>query len=199
MPRTKAAFEAMRERTRLNIERAALQLFARKGLSVTVGEIAATAAVSKGLLYSHYPSKEALIAQLVRQAIVISGQSIKELAESEAAAAEKIQQITALMCAMLATESVGIDYFMFMVQVGMSGFALPEALYDANFPNPIASLAQIIAAGQAAGSVVDGDPAQLASVYWATVQGLCCYAVSGNLLAPDPAMLSRILLKEQFL
>ena len=199
VPRTKEAFEAMRENTRLKIETAALPLFARKGLSVTVGELAQAAEVSKGLLYSHYPSKEALIAELVRQATVISGQKIKEIALSGDAAAEKVKQISAMMCQMLTDYPVGIDYFMFMVQVGMSGFPMREMGYNPDLPNPVESLARIISTGQNEGSVVDGAPELLASVYWATIQGLCCYAVTGLPLSPNPAMLSRILLKESFL
>ncbi|MCL2746939.1 MAG: TetR/AcrR family transcriptional regulator, partial [Coriobacteriia bacterium] len=48
----------MRESTKQKIEAAALSLFARKGLSVKVSEIAEAAGVSQGLLYSHYPSKD---------------------------------------------------------------------------------------------------------------------------------------------
>jgi len=199
MPRTKEAFGAMRESTRLKIETAALPLFARKGLSVTVGELAQAAEVSKGLLYSHYPSKEALIAELVRQAIVISGQKIKEIALSDDTAAQKAKRISAMMCEMLTDCPVGIDYFMFMVQVGMSGFPIQETGYSPDLPNPVESLARIISAGQNEGSVVDGAPELLASVYWATIQGLCCYAVTGLPLSPNPTMLSRILLKERFL
>ena len=46
MPRSKEAFEAMRQTTRAKIETAALSLFARKGLAVKVGEIAEAAGVS---------------------------------------------------------------------------------------------------------------------------------------------------------
>ncbi|KAA5804736.1 TetR/AcrR family transcriptional regulator [Alkalicaulis satelles] len=43
------------------IERAALTLFARKGIDgVTTREIAALASVAEGSIYRHYPSKEAL-------------------------------------------------------------------------------------------------------------------------------------------
>jgi hypothetical protein len=89
---------------------------------------------------------------------------------------------------------------MFMVQVGMSGFKVPEgSLYSSDLPNPIESLARAIAQGQAEGSAVKGDPLQLAIIYWAVVQGLCCYSITGMAVAPDPKMLNRILLKENFL
>lgn len=200
MPRTKEAFEAMRENTRKKIETAALSLFARKGLAVTVDEIARSAGLSKGLLYNHYPSKDALIAELVGQATTLSGKSIMGFIENDTPAAEKIKKITKMMCQMFSESPNAIDYFMFMVQVYMSGFSIPEAAeYSPDIPNPIGSLAAILAQGQAEGSVVSGDTMQLSTVYWAAFQGLCCYAITGMPLLPDPKVLMRILLKESFL
>lgn len=200
MPRTKEAFEAMRETTRQKIEAVALSLFARKGISVTIGEIAQTAGLSKGLLYSHYPSKDALIAELMRRATVTSGQNIMSLSLSDSTAATKVKQITAMMCKMFSEVPIGIEYFMFMIQVGMSGFQVPEtAQYSAELPNPVESLVSIIAQGQSEGSVVNGDTLQLSTVYWAAFQGLCCYAITGMPVSPSPQMLNRILLKEDFI
>lgn len=200
MPRSKKVFDAMRENTRNKIEAAALSLFARKGLSVTINEIARAGDLSQGLLYSHYPSKDALIAELVRQAVSISGQSIQEIAKNDASALVKIKQTTSMMCQMFADHHMGIDYFMFMLQVGMSGFKMPDAtLYTSDLPNPVDSFAQVISQGQTEGTVVDGDPIQLATIYWAATQGLCCYAITGMPLSPVPKMLNRIVLKESFL
>lgn len=198
MPRSKASFDAMRESTRVKIEAAALSLFARKGLSVTVGDIARAGGVSQGLLYSHYPSKDALIAELVRQATSISGQGIIDIAQSNALAVVKIRQITDMMCQMFAEHHKGIDYFMFMIQVGMSGFQVPEnASYTADSPNPVETLARIVMQGQFEGSAVSGDPVQLSIVYWAVIQGLCCYAIAGMPVLPNPQMINRILLLEE--
>ena len=196
MPRKKEAFEVMRKTTRQKIETVALSLFARKGLSVTVDEIAKTAALSKGLLYSHYSSKEALIAELARQAAVISSARIKEIADKDASAAEKIRQITGMMCEMLSSNRIGIDYFMFMFQASMSDFQIQDGLYRADTPNPVERLARIISEGQAEGSAVNGDPVQLATVYWAAIQGLCCNNISSIPLPPVSEILSRIILKE---
>lgn len=47
--------------TKARIERAAISLFAKRGVdAVTTREIAADSGVSEGALYRHYPSKEAL-------------------------------------------------------------------------------------------------------------------------------------------
>jgi AcrR family transcriptional regulator len=198
MPKTKEAFEAMRQTTRQKIEAAALSLFARKGLAVKVGEIAEASGVSQGLMYSHYPSKDALIAELVKQATTISGKTIMDIKGNDGAAAEKVKTISSVMCPMFSDSPIGIDYFMFMTQVGMSGFKVPGASwYSAEQPNPIEILANIVVQGQAEGSVVDGDPVQLATIYWAVIQGLCCYSITGMPVKPDPQILNRLLLKEE--
>ena len=72
-------------------------------------------------------------------------------------------------------------------------------LYPEDSPNPAVSLAQIIGQGQLEGTVAPGDPFQLATVYWAAIQGLCCYAITGMPVSPDPRVLNRILLKEELL
>jgi len=197
MPPKKEESDDMRETTRQKIKAAAMSLFARKGLLVTTDEIAKTAALSNDILCSHYPSKEELINELIQQAVVISSASIKEVADRDSSAAVKIKQITAMMCEMLSGSFIGIDYFMFMIQVNMSGFKLPDiGRYMADIQYPLETLTRIISEGQAEGSVVKGDPVQLATVYWAAIQGLCCYVISGVPLSPVPEILSRIILKE---
>jgi AcrR family transcriptional regulator len=200
MPRSKDAFEAMRQSTRQKIETTALSLFARKGLSVKVGEIAKASGVSQGLMYSHYRSKDALITELVRQAITISSTSVMGIANSNNTAAVTIMNISKMMCSMFSEAPIGIDYFMFMAQVGMSGLVPEEmTVFSAELPNPAQTLSRIIKRGQTEGTVVPGDPLQLSIVYWAAIQGLCSYTVTGMTIMPEPMVLNRILLKENYL
>jgi len=196
MPRSKEAFEAMKETTRIKIEKAALPLFAKKGFSVSISEIAAAAGVSKGLLYNNFSSKEALVIELARQAITASERSMKAIADNNDNAVDKINRVTTMICDMFTANHADIDYFMFMAQAGMSGFRVKELVYDVyDLTNPNETFTQIISAGQSEGTVISGDPEQLAMTYWATVQGLCCYILMGMKLSPKPEMLLRILLK----
>ena len=56
---------AGRQRRLARILAAAEELFATQGFAkTTVDEIAAAASVSKGLVYDHYPSKEALLGEV---------------------------------------------------------------------------------------------------------------------------------------
>lgn len=200
MPRTKEAFASMRETTKKKIETTAIQLFAKKGLSVTIDEIAKAAGISKGLLYNHFPSKEELIAALAKGATEISGKSIQALSQSPDSALHKIKGMTAMMNDMLTTQHIGINSFMFMIQVGMSGFPLPpEVTYSPDTPNPIDSLAAIIKQGQREETVVEGDATQLAITYWGVIQGICCYVATGMPIATKPEMFHRILIREAFI
>ena len=124
-----------------------------------------------------------------------------EIAGSNGTAAAKIKRITDMMCRMFSgTSPVGIDYFMFMVQVGLNGFWVKEASqYSQEYPSPIESLAHVIVQGQRERSVTLGSQLDMSVVYWAAIQGLCCYAASGVRVSPEPKTLNRILLREEYL
>ena len=200
IPRSKEVFEDMRQTTRQKIEAAALSLFARRGLSVKVAEIAKTAGVSQGLMYSHYQSKDALIFELIKQAMTISGQYVMNIAIGEGTSVDKVKRITDMMCEMFSKAPIGIDYFMFMVQVGMSSQIPKESMaFSENVPNPAQILAEIIKQGQTEGTIAEGDPLQLSIVYWAAIQGLCGYAITGMPVTHEPIILNRILIKENHL
>lgn len=62
MPRTKKQFEEIRSKSRENIEKIALELFAINGYHATsISQIAKKAGISKGLLYNYYENKEQLL------------------------------------------------------------------------------------------------------------------------------------------
>lgn len=63
-------YSRTREKTKNAIESAALQLFASEGyFSASVSKIALKAGVSKGLMYSYYDNKEALLRAMVGSAV----------------------------------------------------------------------------------------------------------------------------------
>jgi AcrR family transcriptional regulator len=65
-PRSSEQFAELRQRSRTAILDAASELFARKGYAATTTEeIARHAGISKGLIYNHFPSKEAILEVLL--------------------------------------------------------------------------------------------------------------------------------------
>ena len=66
MPRTKEQFEVMRKGSRQKILDAALEVFAKQSYhSASVGSIAKTAGISKGLMYNYFKSKEDMLNELM--------------------------------------------------------------------------------------------------------------------------------------
>ncbi len=196
-PRTNQQFSQMRETTKEKIERSSIFLFSRYGLSVTITQIAKHAGISQGLLYQHFVSKDALIAALVEKALNGSSLAIGSIFNAESSAIEKVEQISQMMMGMLQEpEHQGTQLFLFMIQVGMSN---PQQeivkTLSTNANKPILYLSQIIEQGQREGSVKDGNSFSLAIVYWAAVQGLCCYCLTGMPIPYEPKILSKILLK----
>ncbi len=69
-PRTSEQFSEMRESARKRIMEAALELFANKGYHTTsISQIAKEAAISKGLMYNYFESKEALLKEVIFEGV----------------------------------------------------------------------------------------------------------------------------------
>jgi AcrR family transcriptional regulator len=71
VPRTQEANEALRQKSRERILKAAVRLFSRRGFGgATVRAIAEEAGVALGLMYAHFPSKEAVLAALMDASVL---------------------------------------------------------------------------------------------------------------------------------
>jgi AcrR family transcriptional regulator len=69
-PRSKLLSEQMKAKSRNAIVLAALELFAKKGFSATTtDEIAKKAKVSKGLIFSHFPTKQDILLAIIDEEI----------------------------------------------------------------------------------------------------------------------------------
>ena len=79
MPRNEQANEEIRKETTKKILDAATEVFAAKGRSVTIADIAAKAEVSQGLAYHYFSSKEEIFAILVKQAAEAGGGPIERI------------------------------------------------------------------------------------------------------------------------
>lgn len=69
MPRTEQQFEKIRKDKRETIMQVALKLFSTETYhATTVSKIASAAGISKGLMYNYFPSKEALLLEILEEA-----------------------------------------------------------------------------------------------------------------------------------
>jgi AcrR family transcriptional regulator len=89
-PRTAAQNQALRDESRGRIVAAAVHLFAEQGYEGTsVKQIAATAGVAQGLLYSHFASKEALLRAIFEQSVADVQESFARAAQDSGSPVER--------------------------------------------------------------------------------------------------------------
>jgi AcrR family transcriptional regulator len=68
-PKTDLQFQAIRDKSRLNIMEAATELIARQGFQGTsISDIAGAAGISKGLMYNYFKSKDDLLDAIIMKA-----------------------------------------------------------------------------------------------------------------------------------
>ena len=77
-PRTKEQVEEIRNRSMVQIQDAALDLFAHQGFHKTsISQIAKKARVSKGLIYNYYQSKDHLLESIIQDAVEVGEEMIE--------------------------------------------------------------------------------------------------------------------------
>jgi AcrR family transcriptional regulator len=177
MPRTKDQFDVIREATKQKISAAGLKLFAHKGLDATsIQDIASEAGISAGLLYHYYKSKEELFVELVETAIHAALEGIHSFFDLDLPPAEKIRLFTREVIADIGAGELTSQYYMLMILSSLTdnipekAAAIREAGYEA-----FTLLADVVTEGQAQGEVREGDPRELALIYFSTIQGLAVY------------------------
>jgi AcrR family transcriptional regulator len=91
-PRTKAQNEAIREQARKQIIEAAFELFANEGYGKTsIAAVAQKAAVSKGLIYHYFGSKQEILEAILEQLVAL-GEEMTSFPDNFTAQ-DKIRQI----------------------------------------------------------------------------------------------------------
>ena len=83
-PKTENQFEAIRQKSRINIKETALELFAQLGYhSTSISRIAKEAGISKGLMYNYFDSKKALLNEIVLDTVEVTETAIIDAINSE--------------------------------------------------------------------------------------------------------------------
>lgn len=173
MPRTKEQNERMRQATREKIQAAAAELFAKKGLTGTnVQEIADLSEISIGLLYRHYKTKDALFAEMVEFALE-GLKKITELFETEGSPKELLMQIAAEVHYDLVTNGEFVNLLILLTQAFLSGSTTGGverlAQQDARM---LDATSKLIERGQLLGEFRQGNPKEMSSMFFSTIQGL---------------------------
>ena len=187
----------MREDRRRRILSEAVRLFATRGLGATrVGDIAAAAGMSQGLLYHYFASKEEIFTDIVRRAFEQMNAAARDLERAPQPPREKLETMVRQVLRGIRESEDCVWYSSLISLASISDATPPEAREILRLERevPYRAVASIVAAGQQEGTVGPGDPEDLALLFWTTVKGLALHrvALGEAFRLPDPSALVRI-------
>jgi AcrR family transcriptional regulator len=181
-PRSEEQNQLIRDERYDQILEHAMRLFAKQGYAATkISDVARSAALSQGLVYHYFASKEEMFIAAVRQTIELSNNSIKMLTELPLEPDEKMRMLT----------ERNIDYknpgdyalrWLLMFQVGLTDSTPVKAreLLRGKFA-AVVYVEEIIRAGQEKGLFNSTkDAGSLAIAYWSLMQGLVFFNALNN-------------------
>ncbi len=183
-----------RARRKEDILQAARAVFADYGWHrATVDAIAARAEVSKGTIYLYFDSKEAILAELVLQALAELTGELRQASDS-GSVLQPEQKLKAMAQAYLAYAESAPDYFRLLTAYDGGNFqqGIPEDLQAdllAQSNRALDAVSQVVADGMALGVFTPGDPRQAAGVLWAALNGalaLMAHPVRRSMVAATP-------------
>jgi len=199
MPKTKQQCEEIRNKMRTKILDSSLKYFARNGFAGTkISDLAKFIGIGQGTLYSYFSTKEELFNVIAEMIVDSNEQSLSELISAPISAAEKIIILSNKMLQQISSDSPLAYMFILNLQLLMEGDNNSYAKKYEEKPNQI--LAQIIVEGQKDKTVVDGDPDELADLYWSMVHMIAIKKVFNNHHKTFEEMwLARLLLKDNII
>lgn len=188
-PRRQQDYNRIRDGRRQQILQAALQVFARCGLSAArMADIAREAAVSAGLAYHYFSSKEEMFHELVTIALHSSLEVYENAAISEGSAWERLSRLVHRVVPS-AFSGIGSLYFLVVIQ-SFTFKDIPEEtrrLVTEKSPRYHEILVDLITQAQAEGSVRPGNTVAFANGVNAVIQGLAVMsAADPGMQMPDP-------------
>lgn len=99
--------------TRKRLERCALTLFVKKGITATtIKDIANKAGIAEGTLYRHYQSKEELAQSLFTTAYEAVALEVKKLAEQQPTINQKIRAMVHFFCQKYDEDPILFNYLL---------------------------------------------------------------------------------------
>jgi AcrR family transcriptional regulator len=195
-PLNKDQLHQIRDERKEQINRAALKVFAQRGiLGTKISMIAAEAGVSLGLFYHYFKSKDEAFIALAQEAMEISYTTTKSLQNVPISPLEKIRLLTE---AILKEE--GKYYFLLIYQArtseGVPG-EVKELFSQYSMKAYVDLLMPIFAEGQQAGEIVAGDLGELISSYLSILSGVMVVNANegGEYRIPEVDMVMRLVTK----
>jgi AcrR family transcriptional regulator len=174
--------------TRKRLVRAALDLFTTHGYhATTTPAIAARAGVAEGTIYRHFPSKEALLNEVFREAQRWASRLVKEGEEEKGVRVpERMRRIATRLLATAQSDPA----LMRMLLRSRDDVELDDRSRE-SLREFRAGLSQVVAAGKQEGSVRSG-PAELWSAVWLALIGFAVERVTAREWTPDHAHATQV-------
>ena len=163
------------EKTRQEIQRAALTLFAEKGVeATTIKSIARHTGLSEGALYRHYISKDALGQELFIENFSAIARVLAEIRESSGPVSARLSDMIHAF-----TKAYDHDPILFRFLL-LTQHGYLENI-DATSPSPIDEIRQIIIEGIAQGKIPRRDPNLLTAMVMGIVLQTATFSVYGRI------------------
>lgn len=199
MARNSDQNQRVREERRERILTGALELFARNGLAGTkISDIAKHTAMSNGLVYHYFPSKEDIFIELIRTAFERLILACGYLESLTLPPHRKLLHAMDELVHTFRTSPTACLYHMLIAQA-TAAENIPAGARDILEQNrniPYATMARVIAQGQEQGTIRPGKPDDLAFFFWVNINGIAQHqAMYGETAqCPDLAPLHRLYL-----
>lgn len=197
-PRNDEQNEQLKDERREQILSAALKVFGRRGFAATkISDIVASAGMSHGLVYHYFKSKEEIFYELLKRAMTASSQALLEVEGMPLSPIEKVRQTAKFILGGI--EGFKDSAYYFLIVTHASVMETPGAQYEELINTsdiPVHAMARILAAGQQAGEIKDGDVYGMALTFFAAIQGLAIYKLAiKDFNMPDPEILVNMVRK----
>ena len=195
MPRNEEANQQIREAQRAKILDAAREVFARKGMAATMGDVATAAGVSQGLAYRYFANKDELINILVEESVQSGFNQTHFMGEMPESPWERLALLITRIVDARREHPEFFQLFFHMMYDDTVTDSL-RALIEQRGRSFEAGMRELIVASQATGEIAAGDPDQLIITMMAFLDGLTRLAVTEperfKEHAPDADIILRI-------
>ena len=197
-PRNEEQNALIKDERREQILSAALRVFATRGFAATkIGDIAARAGLSHGLMYHYFSSKEEIFLELLKRAMFTSASSIRMMDELPVSPLEKVRQTAQYILGGIENYDDSSYYFMIVVHAAvMDSPSAKDIEGMSDSMDALRTMAGIIKAGQEAGEMRSGDPMGMTVAFFAAIQGLAIYKLAmEGFKMPDPEIIVNMIAK----
>ena len=173
--------------TRERIERAAIQLFAEKGVNATtVRDVARAVDISEGALYRHFDGKDELVWELFERNYVEFAGRLESLALAETTARRKLAAMIRGFCH-ANDEDPLLFRFLLFVQHGQLSKLAPGS------PTPVDAVRAVIAQGISSKEIPEQHPDLATALVFGIVLQPVTFAAYGRLSSSLTSMCDRLI------